>query len=160
MMIFNTLLANWLDPLTEKRVEALASMRASKRNEIDRLKGRCLAVADKIDLKSTRELIFSQVDQQIRFTVLPQVRDVLELGDAAFRDYKEKLFGDGAFWTAFITTVVTWITGPQLVAAGAAVATLARMGAGAISHYREIRQTVRRSDYSLIYMASKLGKQR
>ena len=99
------------------------------------------------------------MDEQIRFTVLPQVRDVLELGETAFRDYKEKLFADGAFWTAIITTVVTSITGPQLVAAGAAAATLARMGAGGFSHYREIRQTVRRSDYSLVYMASKLGKQ-
>ena len=159
MMIFNALLANYLDPLTQKRVEALASLRASKRNEIDRFKGRCLAVADKVDLKSNPELLFSQVDEQIRFTVLPQVRDVLELGDTAFRDYKEKLLGDGAFWTAFITTVVTWITGPQLVAAGAATATLARMGASAISHYRDIRQTVRKNDYSLLYMASKLGKQ-
>jgi hypothetical protein len=158
MMIFNTLLADWLDPLTRERVEILASLRKSKRNEIDRFKGKCLAVADKIDLKSDSGVLFNQVDQEIRFNVLPQVRDLLEIGDTAFNDYKAKLFADGAFWAAFITNVVTWMTGPQLVQAGAAATTLARMAATAFSHYREIRQTVRRSDYSLLYTVSKLAK--
>jgi len=158
MMIFNTLLADWLDPLTKERVEILASLRKSKRNEIDRFKGKCLAVADKIDLQSDPGVLFNQVDQEIRFTVLPVVRDVLEIGDTAFTDYKARLFGDGAFWAAFITNVVTWMTGPQLVQAGAAATTLARMVATAFSQYREIRQTVRRSDCSLLYTVSKLAK--
>jgi hypothetical protein len=160
MMVFNALVGNWLDPLTQERVEVLASLRKSKRNEIDRFKGKCLAIADNIDLKDKPELIFEEVDRQVRFTVLPEVRDLLELGDRAFQDYKEKLFGDSAFWAAFIGTIVSSMSGTHLLAAGAAVTTLARMGATGVSHYSEIRRTVRRSDYSLLYTVSKLSGSR
>ena len=158
MMVFNGLLSKWIDPLTERNVEILATLRRSKRAEIDRLKGKCLTVAENMDRNSDAKVLFDEVDRKIRFSVLPEVRDLLEIGNAAFRDYKEKLLGDRVFWTGFIGTIVSSLSGAELVSAGAAVSTLASMGATAFSHYREIRQTVKKSDYSLIYTVANMAK--
>jgi hypothetical protein len=158
MMVFNGLLSNWIDPLSTKNVEVLAKLRETKRGEIDRLKGKCLSIADGIDRKSKPERLAADVDRKIRFSILPEVRDLLELGDDAFRTYKESLFSDQIFWTSFLTTIVSAITETELVSAGAAISTLANMGAKAFSQYREVRQTVKKSDYSLIYTVSKMQK--
>lgn len=158
MMIFNGLLSNWIDPITDKTVEILCRLRQSKRGEIDRLKGKCLLVAEQVDRSRDAEALFGEVEEKIRFNILPEVGDLLDLGESAFRDYKEKLFGDRVFWTGFIGTVVSAISGKEFASAAAAVSTLASMGAKAFSHYREIRQTVKKSDYSLIYTVAKMTK--
>jgi hypothetical protein len=158
MMIFNGLLSSWIDPLSKKSVEVLCALRKLKRAEIDRLKGKCLAVTEEVDRSSDAESLFNEVDQKVRFTIMPEVRDLLDLGDSAFRDYKEKLFGDRVFWTGFIGTVVGSLSETKLISAGAAISTLASMGAKAFSHYREIRQTVKKSDYSLIYTVANMTK--
>lgn len=158
MMIFNGLLSKWLDPLDKKRVELLVLMRQTKRDEIDRLKGACLAVSERIDRAASQQNIFESVDREIRYRVLPEVRQVLEVGENAFRDYKEKLFADRIFWTSFISAIGSSLSGSKLISAGAAISTLATMAATAVSNYRDVRQSIRKSDYSLVYSIARSAK--
>lgn len=158
LALFNGLLSHWLDPLTASHVETIAVLRKSRRGEIDRLKGKCLAIADKIDTDKSMDALYERINQEIRYHVLPDVKQLLEAADTAFQDYVEKLLSDRVFWTGFLTTVAGVLGDQVLLSAGAAISTFASIGAGAFSQYRETRSLIRNSDYCLIYTVNQITR--
>lgn len=156
LALFNEILSRWLHPITEKRVQIIEGLRRSKRGEINRLKARCLEVAGKIGADNDLDRVFERVQREVKYSVMPEVEGLLGLADSAFNDYVEKLLGDRVFWTGFLTTVASGSYGHGLLSAGAAISTLASMGSGAFSQYRETRSLIKKNDYALVYTISQL----
>jgi hypothetical protein len=151
LMVFNRLLQTWLDPISEDNIQVTAWLRESKRAEIDVLNHKCSVVSRDIDLKQKSDHIFAEIERAVRYETLPDVRDLLEIRDSIFQGYVEKLFSDRIFLSGLLGAISTKFLGSETLSAAGAIATLASMGATAVSHYRETRDKLKRSDYRLIY---------
>ena len=149
--LFRQILSPHLDPLNAKRAELIAELLESRTEEIERLRLKCLALADEVKQPGMLEKLPSQIEKFIKTRLEREIAELLQIDQRALEKFFNALFADEKTWLA-ILTFITGITANQIhLTTGAAIATLSSIGAKAFKTAADRRQKLKQSDYTLVY---------
>jgi hypothetical protein len=151
---FRRIVSPRMDPLDEDKVRSIAEILESRLQEIERLKTKCLTLADKCKQPSTLASQIEKVEKIVRTDVEKEVADLLNLDRKALNDLFVSLFSDKTTWIGIAGVIGGLATGQPILSAGAAVAALSSFGAAAFKQAAERREKLRTNDFALIYTLS------
>jgi hypothetical protein len=149
--IFCQILAIPLDPLDPTKVDRLVRIRERHLEEAERLKTKCLRLAEQLEPPTSLTDLIPTIERYIRLHVQDEISSLFELNREAFRDFLEAVFTDQKAWLATAGVIASAIAGQGTIAAGTAVATLSAMGAKAAKSAFDRGRKLRGSDYRLLY---------
>ncbi len=156
--LFRQILSPRLDPLNAERAKLVAKLIRTRRGEIERLKSRCLSLADRVKRPRTLEQLKEHAERVIRSEVQAEVADLLDLNKQTIALFFTKLFSDRATWLATYTAIAG-IALNEVVTLGGAIGALASVSAGGFRSVVERHQRLKRSDFSIVYrVASRPGR--
>jgi hypothetical protein len=153
--LFRRIISPALDPIDERRMALIGKLLDSKKNEIERLKSKCVLMAGDIDTSLTRDVLSKQMEKVIRNKASKEIAELLELDRRANEQFLINLFGDEKTWIACATALGGLLSGEILLTTGAAVAALSSVGAKAFKSAAERRSKLKSNDFSLLYSISR-----
>jgi len=149
--LFRQILSPRLDPLDAKHAELIAELLEARAGEIERLRVKCLALANEVKHPNTLEKLPNQIEELIKTRVEKEIAELLQVNRRALEEFFTTLFADEKTWLA-VLTFITGIVAKQIhLTTGAAIATLSSIGAKAFKTAADRRQKIRQSDYTLVY---------
>jgi len=151
---FRQLLSSKIDPLEKDSVERIRSLVQRHTAEIVALKRKCLALAEELGDEHDLEVLQKRISQHIRANVEKEIEDLLFLNEATVNEFLDSVFADDKAWIAIATMLYSTVQGGPLLTAGAAIATLSRIGSKAMKAVAERRNKLETSDYALLYRMS------
>jgi hypothetical protein len=137
--------------LNEERVTFTAQLLDSHRGEIERLRLKCLLLAEQCSEPLTYQELVENSEKIIRAQVEKEIGDLLELDRRALRDFFVSLFSDEKTWLGVFGTIGGMIHDNAYLSSAAAIAALSCFGAKAFKQAAERRQKLKQSDFSLVY---------
>ncbi|MBN2186576.1 MAG: hypothetical protein JW732_03895 [Dehalococcoidia bacterium] len=149
--LFRQILSTHLAPLNAKRAELIAELLESRTGEIERLRLKCLALADEIKHPSELEKLPTQIEKVIKTRVEKEIAELLQINQRALREYFDVLFADEKTWLAVFAFITGIVTKQIHLTTGAATAALASISAKAFKMAADRRQKLRQSDYTIVY---------
>ena len=117
--LFRRILSPRLDPLSETNVELINNLVKNRKDEITRLKQRCLRIASEIKEPGDRKDTESEIERILRFEINNEISDVLELDRQATQSFITELFCDEKTWLAFAALVAGLASGGIPLTSGA-----------------------------------------
>jgi len=149
--LFRQILSPRLDPLDAKHAELIAELLEARAGEIERLRVKCLALANEVKHPSTLEKLPNQIEELIKTRVGKEIAELLQVNRRALEEFFTTLFADEKTWLA-VLTFITGIVAQQIhLTTGAAIATLSSIGAKAFKAASDQHQKIKQSDYTLVY---------
>lgn len=152
---FRQLLSPYLDPLNDSRVHTTRRMVQERKDEIDRLKNKCYALANDVSSETNMDRLVRTVSDQIKGRVLNELHDLLQIKKESFNAFVTDLFSDQKTWAALGAFLFSLIHGGEILTAGSAIAALSAFGAKAFKHAAAMKSKLRSSEYLLIYRMSR-----
>jgi hypothetical protein len=150
---FRQILRPYLDPIDSERVERILELRASRAEEVRRLRLKCEWLVDEIRDAPALEELPQTVDRFIRLHVADEIAALMQLDRRARETFLNELLLDEKVWGSSLTAISAWATGHMAVSVGAAITALSMAGPKALRTARERRETLKASDYALVYRA-------
>jgi hypothetical protein len=148
--LFWAILARFLDPISESRIELIADIRASRRDELRRLRDRCFAMGEQVSGSSPQDLE-KNVEAFVRKRVRPEIQDLLRLNQRSFESFVADLFSDRYTWLSAIGAISAVVGGHAPPGTAASLALMAAVGPPAARSVFDRRQELKRSDFAIIY---------
>jgi hypothetical protein len=148
---FRQLLSSKVDPLNDKSVATLRNLIKEHPAEIDALARKCLSLAQELSDETNLETLQSHIGQHIRANVEGEIESLLFVNKAAVNEFLDSVFADDKAWIGIGTLLYSLVQGGPTLTAGAAIATLARVGSKAMKAAAERRKKLETSDYTLLY---------
>ncbi len=149
--IFRRLISPQLDPLTLDDVSLIIEIREGRRDEIKKLKSRCVSMAEEVDLAASGSAIVAQIDKLVRTKAAPEIAQLLQLDEKALHELLKEVFSDETTWLACSAALGGLLAGQVSLTAGGAIAALSNLGAKAFKAASERREKLRENDFTLIY---------
>jgi hypothetical protein len=152
---FRQLLSPYLDPLNDSRVRTIRRMVQKRKDEIDRLKNKCYALANDVSSETNIDRLVRTVSDQIKGKVLNELHDLLQIKKESFNAFVTDLFSDQKTWAAVGAFLFSLIHGGEILTASSAIAALSAFGAKAFKHAAATKNKLRSTEYLLIYRMSR-----
>ena len=155
--LFRQILSPRLDPLDARRAELIAELLEFRTEEIERLRLKCLALADQVKHPSTLEKLPSQIETFMKTQLEREIAELLQIDRRALEEFFTALFADEKTWLAILTFITGIVANQVHLTTGAAIATLSSIGAKAFRTAADRRQKLRQSDYAVVYTIRRKG---
>jgi hypothetical protein len=152
---FRQLVSPRLDPLNAETVQEIVGLTRTRLAEIDRLKRRCLSLAEGLGSETNLEELQKRIRQHIRAHVEPELQAVLSLDKKASREFLDSVFSDEKTWLGVATFVYSLLQGGPALTAAAAIYALSSLGSKAVKAAATRRQKLEVSDFALLYRIRK-----
>ncbi len=153
---FRQLVSPIVDPLDENRLQKLSQLIHNRADEIERLRTRCLRLAQELGKESDLPLLQSKISNHIRLNVQKEVQAVLGLDRRAVRDLLTTVFSDEKTWVSIATFLYSLVNGGEVLSAGSAIYAFASIGSKAFKTAADRKEKLRANDYTLLYRMKKL----
>jgi hypothetical protein len=148
---FRHLVSPRLDPLNKKKVELIQELIEDRKDEIKRLRIKCLSLAEDVrNIKSLDDLP-SQISKLIHIKVEKEIGELLRIDRVAVNSLVVDLLSDEKTWAAFSFLLAGILSHQIHITQGAALASLALFEAKAFKSAAERRAKLKQSDYALVY---------
>lgn len=148
---FRQIVSPHIDPLNEASVGRIMELRAQRVDEIEALKRRCLSLALDLRQVDNLDLLQRKVSLHVRGKVESDVQALLSLDKAASNEFLGRVFSDEKTWMAIAALLYSLAHAGPIITAGAAIVTLSSIGSKAVGAAAHRRETLRASDYALLY---------
>jgi len=155
---FRQLVSPYIDPLDTSKIKLLQRMLRKRKEEIERLKGKCYELEN--DLKDVKDIatLTENVRTHIKAKVSKELNELLKLDTKAFENYIAELLADEKNWIAVATFLASLLHGgSELLTAGSAIYALSRVGAKAFKEAAKRREKLSTNSYTLIYRMNHSG---
>lgn len=147
---FRQLVSPILDPLDKGRIRKLQKLR-TRGEEIQRLKNRCLILAQELGAESRLEVVKIKIRDHIRSHVASEVQAVLEIDSRALSELMSLVFSDEKVWAGISLALFSLVNGGPSLTAASAIVALSSFGSKAFKSAASKREKLKASDYALIY---------
>lgn len=152
--VFRQILAPRLDPLNKQGVELVCFLRDSRKEEIDRLRDRCMSLAEEIRVDDGYGV--QTVQKLIRTKANKEISDLLSLDRRTAEDFFVSLFSDEKIWLGLSGFIVSLLSGqPVALTAGTFIATISCVGPKLVKALDSRWKHLRASDFALLYHIAK-----
>ena len=149
---FRQLVSPRLDPLDKERVSRVVSLLDRRVGEIDRLKARCLKLAQEVaEDRLGPDVLPVVVRTHIRANVEKEVQAVLDLDRNAAEDFLTSVFSDEKAWAGVLAFLYSLVEGGPILAAGSAIYALANIGSKTVTAAAKRHERLKVDDFTLLY---------
>lgn len=154
--LFRQLVSPYLDEKDEKiRISTTIDFLQMRNEEINRLKNKCLILAENFKNDLNLSSIKHIVSDYVAIHVEKDIQDLFALDKNAFKEIRDKLFSDEKTWFSLFTFITALYNGGALITAGAGLAGLSNIIAKTYETKTNINKTISKSDYALLYRIKK-----
>jgi hypothetical protein len=149
---FRVLVSRIVDPLDVKRLRLIARVRERHHDQTQRLRARCRELADELAEQPSIVGLGDRALVIIETKLRHDLRDIFELDEKSWRDYKTSLASDKSVWISIASMLSGFAgSGPFFTAAGVITA-LATVGSTAVKIRAAREEVLRRSDLALLHI--------
>lgn len=148
---FRQILSPHVDPLDHRRAEALADIYAHRSEELKRYRKKCERLADEVRAPVPIDELTTRVARFVRDNVADEIADLLRLNRRARDEYIASVLEDEKTWAATLGAAAALASGHVELSVGAGIGGVASLGAKALRAARERRETLRTSDFRIVY---------
>jgi hypothetical protein len=152
---FRVLVSRIIDPLDVDRLTLITRIRTKCHEQVLRLRSRCKELALELVEETSIVGLGDRALNIIELKLRKDLRDLFELDQKAWRDFKNSLASDRVVWTS-LASLLAGLTGsgPMFTAAGI-ITTLASVGSTAMK-VRAARETeLKQNDFALLSVLKK-----
>jgi len=152
---FRHIISPRIDPLDNERVEIVIKLLETRKEQITKLRLKCLSLAEKVKgIKSLGELPL-KVEQVVKDELENEIAEVLELDSRALKEFFITLFSDEKTWLATLSFIAGVISGNLTITTGGALGAISSIGAKTVKTVSNMRDKLRKTDYALVYTLSR-----
>lgn len=155
--LFRQILSPRLDPLDAERAKLIAELLKSRKDEIERLRTKCQALATQLRQPKTLQDLTKRVEWLIRTQIEKEIADLLQLDRKSLDAFLTNVFSDEKIWLSVAAFISGVVTAQVYISTGSALVAMASIGAKAFKTAADRRQKLKESDYTLIYTLKRRG---
>jgi hypothetical protein len=156
--LFRQILSPYVDPLNYERAEALADILANRTTELERYRKKCEQLAEQVQAPETLGALTARVQQFVRLHIADDIAELLRLNRRARDDYMAAVLEDEKTWATTLGSIAALASGHPGLSVGAGIGAVASLGAKALRAARERRETLRTSDFRIVYRMSRVSE--
>ncbi len=147
---FRVLVSRIIDPLDVDRLAAITRIRKKCHEQVLRLRSKCKELAPELIEKTSIVGLGDRALKIIEFKLRKDLRDLFELDEKAWRDFKYSLISDRVVWTS-LASIIAGLTGsgPMFTSAGI-ITTLASVGSTAMKVRAARESELKQNDFALL----------
>jgi len=152
---FRVLVSRIIDPLDVNRLATITRIRKKCHEQVMHLRSKCKELAPELVEETSIVGLGDRALKIIESKLRKDLRDLFELDEKAWRDFKNSLASDRVVWTSF-ASILAGLTGsgPMFTAAGI-ITTLASVGSTGMKVRAARESELKQNDFALLRVLKK-----